>query len=123
MRRLPVALACLALAASGCGGDDEEATERDTSTPIPTVPESATDTQTEPDAAPEVTPPEVTPPEQPAPDPTPAPDPPSGEGPSGGATAPIPMPDSPDNDVPPPAGSPAERFEQFCAENPRDCAQ
>jgi hypothetical protein len=30
-------------------------------------------------------------------------------------------PDSEDNDVPPPAGSPAERFERFCEKNPRGC--
>jgi len=35
--------------------------------------------------------------------------------------APTPVPDSPENDTPPPKGSPAERFEQFCAKNPRDC--
>ena len=30
-------------------------------------------------------------------------------------------PDSPDNDVPPPRGSPAERFERFCEKNPQEC--
>lgn len=30
-------------------------------------------------------------------------------------------PDSPENDVPPPKGSPAERFERFCEENPQQC--
>jgi hypothetical protein len=51
---------------------------------------------------------------------TSAPDqPPAGSGGnSGGATAPQ---DSPQNDTPPPSGSPAERFEQFCQENPGAC--
>jgi hypothetical protein len=29
--------------------------------------------------------------------------------------------DSPSNDTPPEPGSPAERFEQFCAQNPGAC--
>jgi len=29
--------------------------------------------------------------------------------------------DTPDNDAPPPQGSPAERFEQYCNENPGAC--
>ena len=37
---------------------------------------------------------------------------------SGGTQAPQ---DSPQNDTPPPSGSPAERFEQFCEENPGAC--
>ncbi len=111
MHRLTVALACgLALAASGCGGDDEESTDRETSTPIPTVPEQATDTQTDtqPDPATETL-------EEPVPEP------PAAEDPSGGAVAPAPVPDTPDNDTPPPEDSPAERFEQFCADNPGAC--
>jgi hypothetical protein len=51
---------------------------------------------------------------------TPAPDAPpaTGGGDSGGTPAPD---DSPQNDTPPPSGSPAERFEQFCQENPGAC--
>lgn len=51
---------------------------------------------------------------------TPAPTtPPAGsEGNSGGTPAPQ---DSEQNDTPPPSGSPAERFEQFCQENPGAC--
>jgi hypothetical protein len=41
------------------------------------------------------------------------------DNPSGGAQAP--RQDSPQNDTPPPKGSPAERFEQFCQENPGAC--
>jgi hypothetical protein len=39
---------------------------------------------------------------------------------TGGGGTPAPQ-DSPQNDTPPPSGSPAERFEQFCAENPGAC--
>jgi hypothetical protein len=49
---------------------------------------------------------------------------------SGGAQAPVPdqssggtqaPEDTKQKDVPPPRGSPAERFEQFCADNPGAC--
>jgi len=51
---------------------------------------------------------------------TPAPTtPPAGGGGSGGT--PAPPQDSPQNDTPPPSGSPAEKFEQFCQENPGAC--
>ena len=46
---------------------------------------------------------------------TPAPTPDST---GGGAAAPQ---DTETNDTPPPSGSPAERFEQFCEENPGAC--
>jgi hypothetical protein len=49
---------------------------------------------------------------------TPAPAEPPATGGSGGTTGPQ---DSPQNDTPPPSGSPAERFEQFCQENPGAC--
>jgi hypothetical protein len=39
----------------------------------------------------------------------------------GGAAAPETAPDSPENDTPPPAGSDAEQFEDFCAQNPGAC--
>ena len=39
---------------------------------------------------------------------------------SGGSTAPA-EPDGPSNDTAPPAGSEAEQFEAFCAENPGAC--
>lgn len=44
--------------------------------------------------------------------------PPASDGGSGGTTTPE---DSEQNDTPPPSGSPAERFEQFCQENPGAC--
>lgn len=39
--------------------------------------------------------------------------------PSGGT--PAPESDTPQNDVAPPSGSPADRFEQFCKDNPGAC--
>jgi hypothetical protein len=40
------------------------------------------------------------------------------EGPSTTPTTPS---DTPQNDAPPPQGSPAERFEQYCNDNPGAC--
>jgi hypothetical protein len=40
---------------------------------------------------------------------------------SGGAQAPAAPKDTPQNDVPPPRGSPAQRFEKFCQQNPGAC--
>ena len=37
------------------------------------------------------------------------------------APTPEPPADTPENDTPPPADSPAERFEEFCNENPGAC--
>jgi hypothetical protein len=42
----------------------------------------------------------------------------TGGNPSGGANAPD---DTKQKDTPPPQGSPAERFEQFCSDNPGAC--
>jgi len=51
---------------------------------------------------------------------TPAPEAPPATGGDGSGGTPAPE-DSEQNDVPPPSGSPAERFEQFCQENPGAC--
>jgi hypothetical protein len=40
---------------------------------------------------------------------------------SGGAQAPAAPKDTPQNDVPPPQGSPAQKFERFCQQNPGAC--
>lgn len=112
-RWLAMLLACLALGlvVAGCGGDDDD----DEATTIPTVPlsvpgdETTFDddtTDTTIDTVPDDT---ATPAPAPAPAPTPTPTPPAE------------TPDSPDNDTPPPAGSEAEQFENFCAENPGAC--
>jgi hypothetical protein len=106
-QRIALILSLFALGVAGCGGDDDD----DEATTIPTIPlsvpgdettfdETDTTVDTVPDAAPTPTP-------APAPTPTPAP--------------PAETPDSPENDTPPPAGSEAEQFENFCAENPGAC--
>ena len=107
-QRIALVLSLFALGVAGCGGDDDD----DEATTLPTVPlsvpgegtldDDTTDTTTDtvPDTA--------TPAPTPAPAPTPTP-------------VPAPTPDSPENDTPPPAGSEAEQFENFCAENPGAC--
>lgn len=114
-RARPALLLTLAALAVGCGGDDEAV--EDSAEPVEKAPalsvpgddapelggtdtsgtstdESATGTA--PEDATGGTPPEETPPSEAA-------------------------PDSPENDTPPPPDSPAERFEDFCAENPGAC--
>jgi hypothetical protein len=94
----------LALAA-GCG-DDDEASRPPEKPPDLTVPRSTQTERTDTGTAPRSSP-------------SPAP---QTDG-SGGAPAPRSRPeDSPQNDTPPPRGSPAERFERFCDENPGACS-
>ena len=95
---------------AGCGGDDEPAAGGPSTVPDLTVPQ--TDDAEPPEPEPETT----------APSPPPAPAP-AGTDTDGGAPAPAPEPppDSPENDAPPPADSPAERFEEFCDANPGAC--
>ena len=104
MRIATITLACGLLAlAPGCGGGDDE--DPPPSAPALTVPRETTPHTTEgQDTATTQT---ETAPAQPE---------------SGGQPAPEPQPeDSPQNDTPPPAGSPAERFEEFCEQNPGAC--
>lgn len=106
-QRIALILSLFALGIAGCGGDDDES-----ATTIPTVPLSVPGDGTstlgdETDTTADTVPDTATP--VPAPVPTPAPTP-----------APV-TPDSPDNDTPPPAGSEAEQFEDFCTENPGAC--
>jgi hypothetical protein len=102
-------LAVLALAIAGCGGDDEPSTSTarelpelslptTTSPATPPVEEKTTPTTTTVDPATETLPEEGPP-----------------------ATTPQSPSDTPENDAPPPQGSPAERFEQYCNENPGAC--
>ena len=103
---MAVALLVAALLA-GCGGDDEPAANTDARPPLSVPGESTEVTATEEattEATTEAVPPP--PPAQPAPAPPPPPPPPA---------------DSPENDQPPPEDSPAERFEQYCDENPDAC--
>lgn len=114
MRRLGVALMCLALGAAGagCGGDDEPTDT--TEPPLPSLPQGspAPDTGTDTngdstDGATDTTPSTDTAPTEP----------------SGGAPAPAPdaPADSPTNDVAPEPGSPESRFEDACEQNPAAC--
>jgi hypothetical protein len=127
--------AVLALAAIGCGSDDAATPEvpgDPVSVPIPSNPESLS-TSDQPaggDAGADAT-------ATPTPDagatapsdgtgaaPAAGTDTAAGDGTTaddgGGATAPA-EDDSPAADAPPPAGSDAEKFEDFCAQNPGAC--
>jgi hypothetical protein len=112
--RLVLALVVALLAPAwlaGCGGDDEQA-EAPENPPELTVPRTTPEpARTETTGTTETT----TTGEDPATAPL-AP----GEG-DGGAAPPEATPDSPQNDTAPPAGSPAERFEQECEANPAAC--
>ena len=99
-----MALLVLAVAAAGCGGDNESAVDPASKPPELTIPE------TNPQPAPET---DTTPTNETTPPST-----------SGGTTSPsetTPQTDTPQNDTPPPAGSPAEKFESFCNDNPGAC--
>jgi hypothetical protein len=117
LKVLLAALLALALAASGCGGDDEPSAETEPALPNLTVPQGdRTETETEPapetvpeapfDPSTETLPPETVPPSTGGGTPAPEAEPPA---------------DTPENDAPPPADSPAERFEEFCDDNPGAC--
>lgn len=128
MRRsgwIAAALAAAALLAS-CGGDADNSGSTDSAKPELTVPGETTGTDASTDStdttteSTDTTPSEggatTGPMDQPNPDNggVPAPD---GNNPP----ADQPPPDSPSNDTPPKPGSPADRFEQFCAQNPGAC--
>jgi hypothetical protein len=110
-QRIALILSLFAFGVAGCGDDDDE----DAATTIPTVPLSVPgddtstlgddDTDTTVDTVPDTATPAPTPTPTPAPTPTP----------------PAETPDSPENDTPPPEGSEAEQFEDFCTENPGAC--
>jgi hypothetical protein len=121
-----LALALIAPALAACGGDDEGSTSTELKAPPMTVPQESTEstdtttdtesTETAPDNRGVGThPTETAPADEPNPGNggVPAPDhdqPPADQG-----------EDSPSNDTPPEPGSPQERFEQFCAQNPGAC--
>lgn len=113
LRRVALGLTCVVVALgsvgiAGCGDDDAETTTPTTEPATPTGPTGPTSAD-EPQGGNQnggdvdledgtVTPPPETDPEN-----LPA------------------EPDSPENDTPPPPGSPAEQFENFCDENPEAC--
>jgi len=110
-QRIALILSLLALGLAACGGDDDD----DEATTVPTIPLSVPGEDTSTTGDDDTTSgrsvdtvPEPAPAPAPAPTPTPAPTPEQ-------------TPDSPENDTPPPAGSEAEQFEDFCAENPGAC--
>jgi outer membrane biosynthesis protein TonB len=117
--------------AIGCGGDDESSAEAPPPLPELTVPESDREPVPAPEPAepaPEPAEPAPAPEEEAVPEPEAEelqPEPESVPPPAtdGGTPAPEPEPpaDSPENDLPPPPNSPAERFEDFCNENPGAC--
>jgi hypothetical protein len=88
----------LAPVAAGCGGDDEP----EAAPPLPelTVPRTGPAPPAADDTVPDT--------ETSSPPPAAEPSPPPAQT----------TPDTPENDVPPPTDSPAERFEEFCDENP-----
>ena len=96
----------LVAALAGCGGDDEPA---DTTRSLPDLAIPTTET----------TPPPVTETAPPATTVDPATETLPEEGPVPTTTQP--PQDTPENDAPPPEGSPAERFEEYCNENPGAC--
>lgn len=118
-RRPAVLLAALtaALTLAACGGDEEPAAESIPAPPKLTVPGENeapelpdTGTTGEDGATGTSTTTSTTPSAAPAP--------------SGGTQAPAtggPPADTPENDQAPPQGSPAEKFEEFCSENPGAC--
>ena len=100
----------LAAGAGACGGDDEK--------PADTTPTITIETETTPTAT-ETAPTATT--RAPAP-PPPTPTAPPADPNSGGTTVPRAAPqDGPGNDLPPEPGSPAERFERQCEQNPQTC--
>ena len=111
LRLAALPLMLLAFAAPACGGDDEEA-RRTPKPPELTVPGRTLTDDTAPDTSTGTAP---EPPQSPGTD--------TGGGTCGGATSPPDpsRPDSPQNDVPPQPGTPEDRFERFCNENPGAC--
>ncbi|MBA3264203.1 MAG: hypothetical protein H0T69_17395 [Thermoleophilaceae bacterium] len=98
-------LLSLAVLSAGCGADEESSAEPPPKAPELTIPETDTEEQAPQTETPTT---ETTPPSTDGGTPTPEPAP---EAPT----------DTPENDTPPPTDSPAERFEDFCNDNPGAC--
>lgn len=93
---LLLSLGALALGATGCGDDEDDAIQPTISVPQTVEPPPSAETNTAPETETETT------------------------APGGGKVLPGES-DSPANDIPPPAGSPQEQFERFCEQNPEAC--
>jgi hypothetical protein len=104
------------VAVGGCGGDDpkvKDSPRADTAGTTATAPPATTPTVTTPEDSP------ATAPQAPG----------EGDGAGdGGGSGGTPAPggsttpeDSAQNDTPPPSGSPAERYEQYCEDHPGAC--
>jgi hypothetical protein len=97
----------LVAALAGCGGDDEPTAETTRELPDLSVPTTTAPEVTEPAEPPATT--TVDPATETLPE----------EGPE--ETPVEPPADTPENDTPPPEDTPAERFEEWCNENPGAC--
>ena len=134
-RRLTAILAAALLGLAGCGGGDEVAPEVPGPPADVVIPESADaptsaaadqDEQDSGDSGDESTDSgatddsgDTTTPEETAPSTDQGATTPDASG--GGTAAPETEADGPSNDTPPPEGSNAEQFEDFCAQNPGAC--
>jgi hypothetical protein len=135
LRLVVAALLALTLAAAGCGGADPGVVEVPGDPATATIPDSplAPAAGSGDGASADATP-------TPTPTGTPAPDASGSTGTTGssgttaasgttpaagtdggGSEAPADGADGPANDTPPPAGSDAQKFEDFCAQNPGAC--
>jgi hypothetical protein len=101
----------MAVALAGCGGDSEPATDTARQLPELSIPTERTSPPvTDTTTTPATTPTTVDPGTETLPT----------EGPTTPTTPETPD-DTPTTDTPPPEGSPAQRFEQYCNENPGAC--
>jgi hypothetical protein len=105
-------LIAIALGPVGCGSDDPPKKAKHPR-PERTEPRTVTTPATAPEPVPQA-------PGTTSQDPSTAPASP-GEGDGSPSGTPQGGSDSPQNDTPPPAGSPAERFEQECRSRPKSC--
>ncbi len=114
-RRLVACLVAAAVAVVGaaCGGNEPEKVPAKPELKVPGGDFAPADGQTTTDET-------TTDPTGTAPEPAPEPEPTI----TGAAPTPTPdpaVPDSPANDTPPPPNTAADRFEDFCNQNPGDC--
>ncbi len=112
-------LACLlaagALVPAGCGGNDPEEPPAKPALKVPGGDSAPPDGQTTTDET--TTGDSTTTEPEPVPEPEPTPTTPDVSAPTPEPT----VPDSPANDTPPPPNTAADRFEDFCKQNPGAC--